>query len=109
MTAGRFTSRSLRDLDRNEYVGVDFSGRVIGPLQLTATLRRERMQSSAALLDQDGYYSTSALEYRLRLFTFSLEHRYTTLALNTAARAEPLMFRGNQMQFRVIRKFGVTP
>ena len=109
VTAGRFTSRSLRDLDRNEYVGVDFSGRVIGPLQLTATLRRERMQSSAALLDQDGYYSTSALEYRLRLFTFSLEHRYTTLALNTAARAEPLMFRGNQMQFRVIRKFGVTP
>jgi hypothetical protein len=109
MTAGRFISRSLGDIDSNEYIGIAFSGALIGPLQLAATIRREHTQSSAARLGQDGYYSTSSLDYRLRLFTFSLEHRYTNLALSTAERLDPLTFTGNQLQFRVIRKFGFTP
>lgn len=109
LTAGRFLSRSREDFDRNEYLGIAFDGALIGPLHLTATIRREQTQSSASRLGQDGYYSTSTLEYRLRLFTFSLEHRYTDLALSTAGRIDPLTFTGNQVQFRVHRRFGFTP
>ncbi|HEV3486849.1 MAG TPA: hypothetical protein VG106_15665, partial [Vicinamibacterales bacterium] len=109
VSAGRFNSRSQPDMDRNEYLGLAFDGKLFGPVQLAASVRREHTQSSTSQLTQDGYYSMSALEYRLRLFTFALEHRYTSLALDTAARLEPLAFRGNQMQFRVIRKFGVMP
>jgi hypothetical protein len=106
LTAGRFNSRSVADFDRNEYVGVAFTGALVGPLQLTATIRREHTQSSASRLAQDGYYSIGTVEYRLRLFTFTLEHRYTNLLLSTAGPLESLTFTGNQMQFRVNRRFG---
>ena len=49
-----------------------------------------------------------AYSYRLRLFTFALEHRYTDLALTTDSRLDPLTFTGNQILFRVGRKFGMA-
>jgi hypothetical protein len=73
---------------------------------LTLTARREHTLAERSHLDQAGYYTTGLLEYRLRLFTFALEHRYTDLALSTAAQRDPLAFTGNQILFRVGRRFG---
>ena len=67
------------------------------PLLLTEGLdpvRREHTLSSASRLEQDGYYTIGVIDYRVRLFTFSVEHRYTDLALSTAARIDPLRHRG---------------
>jgi len=104
--AGRFRNRAFTGDDDNEYIGVGFDGALIGLLRLSLTARRERTVSTAAGLDQDGYYAAAMLTYRLRLFTFSVEQRYTDLALRTGNRIEPLTFTGNQIQFRVGRKFG---
>ena len=104
--AGRFRNRAFTGDDDNEYIGLGFDGAVIGRLRLSMTARRERTSSTAAALDQDGYYTAAMLTYRLRLFTFSLEQRYTDLALRTGSRIEPLTFTGNQILFRVGRKFG---
>ena len=104
--AGRFRNRSFTGDDNNEYVGLSFDGGLIGLLRLSLTARRERTISSAARFDQDGYYTSGMLTYRLRLFTFSLEERYTDLALRTGKQIEPLTFTGNQILFRVGRKFG---
>jgi len=105
-TAGRFQNRGFTGDDDNEYLGLTFDGSLIGRLRLSFTARRERTRSSAARLDQDGYYTNGALTYRLRLFTFSLEERYTDLALRTGNQIEPLTFVGNQILFRVGRRFG---
>jgi hypothetical protein len=104
--AGRFRNRAFTGDDDNEYIGIGFDGALIGLLRLSLTARRERTMSSAARLDQDGYYATAVLTYRLRLFTFSLEQRYTDLVLLTGNRVDPLTFTGNQILFRVGRKFG---
>jgi hypothetical protein len=106
LTAGRFLNRTAAADDNNEYVGFVFDGRLIGPLHVSVTARREHTMSAAVRLDQDGYYTTGVVDYRVRLFTFSLEHRYTNLALSTAARMDPLTFTGNQILFRVGRRFG---
>lgn len=108
VTAGRFISRLDAERDRNDYLGLAFNGIVARVLQVTTTIRRERTMASVSRLDQDGYYTTSVLDYRLRLFTFGFEHRYTNLLLSTASRLDPLMFAGNQIQFRVTRKLGFT-
>jgi len=97
---------NIRGDDNNEYVGLSFDGTLIGRLRFSMTARREHTISSASRLDQDGYYTACVLNYRLRLFTFSLEERYTDLALSTARQIAPLTFTGNQIQFRVGRKFG---
>jgi hypothetical protein len=106
LTAGRFVNRSADGDDRNEYVGGAFHGAFVGPLRLVLTVRRERTSSAASKLDQHGYYTTGVIEYRVRLFTFSLEHRYTDLALSTAGHIDPLTFTGNQLLLRVGRRFG---
>jgi hypothetical protein len=108
-TAGRFRNRSFTGDDNNEYVGLSFDGALIGRLRLSLTARRERTISSAADLDQDGYYTAGMLTYRLRLFTFSLEQRTTDLALRTGSRIAPLAFTGNQIMFRVSRKVMFAP
>ena len=106
VNAGRFFNRSFAADDRNEYVGAAFDGALVGPLHVALTARREHTSSAASRLNQDGYYTSGALDYRVRLFTFSLEHRYTDLALSTAARVDPLTFNGNQITFRVARRLG---
>jgi hypothetical protein len=108
MLAGRFVNRSFASNEANDYFGASFDGTIAGALRLTATVRREHTTSSAARLDQDGYYTMGGIEYRVRLFTFTLDHRYTDLALSTASQADPLTFTGNQILFRVGRKFGMT-
>jgi hypothetical protein len=108
LTSGRFFNRSFAADDSNQYVGLAFNGTLIGPLHLMLTVRRERTLSTVSQLAQDGYYTIGTLDYRLRLFTFSLEHRYTDLALAYATRLEPLAFTGNQILFRVTRRFGVV-
>jgi len=107
-TSGRFFNHSFAADDSNEYVGLAFNGSLIGPLRLALTVRREHTLSAVSRLDQDGYYANGVIEYRVRLFTFSLEHRYTDLALVYAGRLEPLTFTGNQILFRVTRRFGVA-
>jgi hypothetical protein len=107
-TSGRFFNHSFAADDSNEYVGLAFNGSLIGPLRLALTVRREHTLSAVSRLDQDGYYTNGVIEYRVRLFTFSLEHRYTDLALVYAGRLEPLTFTGNQILFRVTRRFGVA-
>lgn len=108
LTAGRFLNRASASDDANEYVGVVFTGTLIGALHGSLTARREHAIAAVVGLDQDGYYTTGVLDYRVRLFTFSFEYRYTDLALRTAARVDPLTFRGNQILFRVGRRFGFT-
>lgn len=108
-TAGRFQNRAFTGDDANEYAGVAFTGVLIGPVHVTVTARREHTASAAARLDQDGYYTSGVLDYRLRLFTFGVEHRYTTLALTTADRMDPHAFTGNQFLVRVGRRFALTP
>ena len=107
-TSGRFFNRSFAADDSNEYVGLAFNGSLIGPLRLALSVRREHTLSAVSRLDQDGYYTNGVIDYRLRLFTFSLEHRYTDLALAYVGRLEPLTFTGNQILFRVTRRFGVA-
>jgi len=107
-TAGRFLNRSLASDDGNEYIGVAFTGALVGPLRITLTARREHTASVASRLDQDGYYTNGLIEYRVRLFTFSLEHRYTDLALGYGGRLDPLTFTGNQIVLRVGRRFGLA-
>jgi hypothetical protein len=104
--AGRFRNRSFNGDDNNEYVGLSFDGTLVGRLRFSLTARREHTRSSASLLDQDGYYTGAVLDYRLRLFTLSLEERYSDLALSTARQIAPLTFTGNQILFRISRKFG---
>jgi hypothetical protein len=104
--AGRFRNRSFTGDDNNEYVGLSFDGSLVGRLRIALTARREHTRSSASRLDQDGYYTACVLNYRLRLFTFTFEERYTDLALSTAKQIAPLTFTGNQILFRVGRKFG---
>jgi hypothetical protein len=108
LTAGRFRNRSLMGDDDNEYVGVSLDGALIGLLRVSLTARRERTIATAALLDQDGYYTVGVLTYRVRLFTFSFEHRYTDLALQVGRGVAPLAFTGNQTMFRVGRLFRFT-
>jgi hypothetical protein len=109
LTAGRFLNRASAADDANEYVGLVFNGALIGPLHITVTARREHTTSAVVRLDQDGYYTSGVIDYRVRLFTFSLEHRYTNLALSTAGRIDPLTFTGNQILFRIGRRFAFTP
>ena len=106
-TAGEFLNRSLGADEWHRYIGGSYAGRLVGALRLSLTARRERTMSDLAHLYQDGYYTMGSLEYRLRLFTFALEHRYTDLALTTANQIDPLTFTGNQILFRVGRKFGM--
>jgi hypothetical protein len=109
LTAGRFRNRSLTGGDDdNEYIGFSLDGALIGLLRISLTARRERTASSTAILDQDGYYTVGVLTYRVRLFTFSFEHRYTDLALRTGSGTAPLAFTGNQTLFRVGRLFRFT-
>jgi hypothetical protein len=64
--------------------------------------------SEAPHLDQDGSYIVGTLDYRLRLFLFSFDYRYTDLVLVTATRIDPLTFTGNQIVLRVGRRFGLA-
>jgi len=105
-TVGRFANRATGGDDTNRYVGFAFNGTLIGQFHMTLTARREHTLSSASRLEQDGYYTIGVIDYRVRLFTFSVEHRYTDLSLSTAARIDPLTFTGNQILFRVGRRFG---
>ena len=107
-TAGEFVNRAFATDERHQYVGVSFSGTIAGALRLTTTARRERTMSDVPRLDQDGAYIVGTLDYRLRLFLFSLEYRYTDLALVTATRLDPLTFTGNQLALRIGRKFGMS-
>jgi hypothetical protein len=106
LTAGQFVNRATAGDDANRYIGITFNGALIGPLRMSLTGRREHTTSTLSRLDQDGYYTTGAIDYRVRSFSFSMEHRYTDLALSTAAQMEPLTFTGNQFLFRVGRRFG---
>jgi hypothetical protein len=106
-TAGEFVNRTFATDERHQYLGVSFSGAIVGALQLTTTARRERTMSDIPRLDQDGSYIVGTLDYRLRLFLFSFEYRYTDLVLVTATRIDPLTFTGNQLALRVGRKFGM--
>jgi len=107
-TAGEFLNRSFGAEEWHRYIGGSYSGRLVGALRLSLTARRERTMSDLAHLYQDGYYTVGSLEYRLRLFTFALEHRYTDLALTTASQIDPLTFTGNQILLRVGRRFGLA-
>lgn len=109
VSLGRFLNRSFAGADRTEFVGAALASPVVGALRLTITVRREQTHSDVSRLDQSGYYTTGALEYRVRLFTFGFEHRYTDLALSTAAQIDPVAFAGNQILFRVGRRFGFVP
>jgi len=106
--AGEFRNSSFGAEEWHRYVGLTYAGRLIGALRLSLTARRERTMSELAHLNQDGYYTMGSLEYRLRLFTFALEHRYTDLAVTSGTRIEPLTFNGNQILLRVSRKFGLA-
>jgi len=105
-SAGQFFNRSSGGNDSTKYAGVTVDAVLVGALRLAFNARREHVLSDLSRLDQAGYYTTGALEYRLRLFTFALEHRYTNLALSTAAQVDPLAFTGNQILLRVGRRFG---
>jgi hypothetical protein len=105
-TAGRFDNRSFAGEDSTEYVGLSLDAVVATGLRVAITARREETFSDISQLAQAGYYTTGIAEYRVRLFTFSLEHRYTDLALSSARRTSPIAFYGNQVLFRVGRRFG---
>jgi hypothetical protein len=107
-TAGEFVNRAFATDERHQYFGVSFSGAIAGALRLTTTARRERTMSDVPRLDQDGAYVVGTLDYRLRLFLFSLEYRYTDLVLVTATRLDPLTFTGDQLALRISRKFGMS-
>jgi hypothetical protein len=109
VSMGRFLNRSFAGDDSTDYVGLSLDGTVIGALRLTITARREHTYSDASRLDQSGYFTMGAFEYRVRLFTFAVEHRYTDLALSTAAQIDPVAFTGNQILFRVGRRFAFVP
>jgi hypothetical protein len=108
-TAGRFDNRSFTGDDSTKYVGLSLDAVVAGGLRLAITARREDAFSDLSQLDQAGYYTTAIAEYRLRLFTFSLEHRYTDLALSSTRQTDPITFYGNQVLFRVGRRFWFVP
>lgn len=109
VTAGRFDNRSFAGEDRTKYVGVSLDAVVAGGLRLAITARQEEAFSDLSQLDQAGYYTTAIAEYRVRLFTFSLEHRYTDLALSSARQTDPIAFYGNQVLFRIGRRFWFAP
>lgn len=105
LTVGRFLNRTEAALDRTSYYGVDFEAYMFRALRVSFTARRETYQLEK-YLSQDGLRLITQLEYRLRAFTFGFEHRYSTLDQALYSRESPLSFYGNQVLFRVSRKFG---
>ncbi|HMF94751.1 MAG TPA: hypothetical protein VKE96_10675 [Vicinamibacterales bacterium] len=108
LTAGEFINRSFVTDERHQYAGVSFSGTIVGALHVSITARRERTLSDVPRFFQDGSYAIGSLDYRLRLFSLTLEYRYTDLALITATQIDPLTFNGNQLALRISRKFGMS-
>ncbi|HKB09034.1 MAG TPA: hypothetical protein VKD69_00215 [Vicinamibacterales bacterium] len=107
LSAGEFVNRTFAANERHRYIGVSFAGPIAGRLRASITARRERTVADFPRLDQDGAYTFGSLDYRLRLFTFSVEYRYTDLALITATQIDPLTFNGHQLAVRIGRKFGM--
>ena len=104
LTGGDFRNRTAYGTDSNQFYGLSYESYLFKALRLSITARREAVALRA--VEQTGYYTIAQAEYRLRLFTFAVEHRYTNLNLAVSTRADRYMFTGNQVLIRVSRRFG---
>ena len=104
LTVGDFRNRTAYGTDSNQSYGLSYESYVFNALRLSFTARREAVALRA--IEQTGYYTIALAEYRLRLFTFAVEHRYTNLNLAVSTRADRYLSTGNQVLIRVSRRFG---
>ncbi len=104
VTAGEYRTRADFGSDLNQFYGVSYESYLFDGLRLSFSGRREKVALRGQ--KQSGYYTTTQVEYRLRLFTFVLEHRYINLDLAVSTRANPFLFMSNQVLIRISRRFG---
>ncbi|MEW6365867.1 MAG: hypothetical protein AB1714_14655 [Acidobacteriota bacterium] len=105
VSAGAFRNRTDAGIDRNRYLGLEFAGIFFGGLRTSVSARREAI-ALPGYLDQQGFRIYTKLDYQLRLFTFGVEHRYSTLDQIVTEKQTSTGFVGNQILFRVTRRFG---
>jgi hypothetical protein len=108
LTGGRYENRSLLGTDYSLFYMASYDAEYRRALRVSLSLRREATVAERANLDQQGYVGLARVDYKLRLFTFGFEYRYTDLALSTNAQGQPIGFRGRQILFRISRKFGIA-
>lgn len=104
LTAGDFQNRTAYGTDSNQFYGLSYESYLFNGLRLSSSARREAVALRG--IEQTGYYTIAQAEYRLRLFTFAVEHRYTNLDLAVSTRTGPFLFVGNQVLIRISRRFG---
>jgi hypothetical protein len=105
VTAGQFSNRSSDiDLDRTRYVGGTLDATFGSALVLSLNVRQESSLSARNRQEQHGLYSLAKAEYRLRLFAFGLEYRYSDIT-QSLFQMQGYSSRGNQILVRITRKF----
>jgi len=103
---GEFEYRSdMFDSNRTRFVGGTLSAVIGRSLSLSWNARAEQVVTTLNRQRQNGLYSQFRLDYRLRLFTFGVEHRYTDLE-QIVLTSDPYLSRGSRFLFRISRKFG---
>jgi len=104
---GGFRSDMLQGRDRTMFAGVSLESQLATGLRLKAWARRGLTRASQTRLDQQSLTGLAQLEYLRRLFSFSIEYRYTNQDLWPGNFLDPIRFRGHQLMFRITRKFGI--
>ncbi len=104
LTLGDFRSRTAYGTDSNQFYGLSYEGYMSDAVRLSFSARREAVALRG--IEQTGYYTMAQVEYRVRLFTFAAEYRYTNINLAVSTRADPYLFVGNQILIRISRRFG---
>jgi hypothetical protein len=95
-------------LDRTLFWSLGGHVPITSTLRGTVSVRREDVRATSTHLSQQGLSSFGQLEYRLRTITLSVEYRNNKSLMQFAEMPNPDRFRGRQLRFSIMRKFGLT-
>jgi hypothetical protein len=104
----RYSGASGPGRDETLFWGGGIQIAPVPAVQWSLSARNESALATSTRLDQQGISVFSRLEYRLRTLAFALEYRNNQSRLQYATMAAPDTFRGRQLRFSVIRRFGVS-
>ena len=105
--AGGFSNRTQFGFDRAQFAGASVESQLRRSLHASAWIRQELTTATETGLDQTTFAWLAQLEYRLRLFLFSIEYRQNDQDLQYGTLVAPYQFRGHQLLLRISRKFGL--
>jgi hypothetical protein len=106
--SNRYANAVGAGLDRTLFWSLGGNVAITSALRGTVSVRREDVRATSTHLSQQGLSSFGQLEYRLRTVRFSIEYRDNKSFMQFAEMSSPDRFRGRQLRFSIMRKFGLT-